>query len=226
MHRSTILVSTPASGYTPAIPLQHTYNENESTSQTSIAQPFASSVLAGSTLIVSVGWYDNASANVSVSQGTNGAFTAVTAQDNDSSSGAISHQIFRFSGSAAITAGSSLITATFSSSVDYPWIHITEVPGMLTASPIDGTVSNHSGSGNATSGALVTTNAADFLYCSGSTWKTWSGVGAGFTVLDITAQDGNVAMYQNVNATGSYTGSASPTQGAGWIMQMAAFKVS
>lgn len=225
MHRSTILVQAPVAGHVPAIPLQSTYNENESVNQTSIAKAFASNVTAGSTLIVTVGWYDNQAATVTVADGTNHAYTAANTQINDSSSGAISQQIFRFSGSAAILAANSLITATFNANVDYPWIQITEVPGLQTVSPIDGVVANHGASGNATSGALVTTNPYDFLYCSGSTNKTWTAVDPGFTALVVTAIDGNVAMYKNVSVAGSYTGSASPSQASNWVMQMVAFKI-
>lgn len=196
-------------------------NGSAVTSQTC---PAPANVAAGSLLVATVQWNQNSAVSMTVSDGLNGAWTAVTSAAIQTTTPG-SEQLFYFPNSAAGAVTVTFTTSPATSSTIF--CSFVEYVGMATSSPIDGTPVTNALNTAATTmivpsaGSMATSNANDLIVgaCSPS------------AALSITADTGYTTRMtsqaaledQFTTATGNFTITCK-SGSSNWMGTLAAFK--
>ncbi len=185
------------------------------TSGTVNALAFANANASGNLIVVYVVWGNTGA--VSLSDARANTYTSATGRTTWGNNW--SSQVFY---AKSIAAGTNTVTATFATTINsFALIYIHEYSGVDKVSPVDVSQSA-TGSGSAMStGAVVTTNAADLLFAGAASEKGVTSGGSGYTTRS--TRFGNRTLDRNVSAAGSYSATASQN-GTAWVMQLVAFK--
>jgi hypothetical protein len=128
-----------------------------------------------------------------------------------------------------VVGGADTFTATFSSANNHPWIAIYEVRNASTTNPLD-QAAHAQGSGSvANSGATpLTTSANEFVFAVTGLPASYTGTvtaGAGYTLeIQDTGHSRAATEWENVSATGSYSGIFNLSPGTNWTAIVVTFK--
>ncbi len=192
------------------------------TPQTTVNVTFTTAQVAGDLNVVVVGWNDSTATVSSVRDSKGNVYTRAVGPTVVS--GFLSQSIYYAKNIASATAGSNIVTVTFSAAAVYPDIRILEYSGADPNNPVDVTAANSGSSTSSSSGSATTTNATDLIFGANVVLTTTSGPGSGFTKRLLTSPDGDIAEDRMVTATGSYSATAPIAPSGRWIMQMVAFR--
>jgi len=194
------------------------------TAQTTVSVPFTAAQAAGDLNVVVVGW-NNSTATVSaVTDTLNNSYTLAVGPTVEA--GVASQSIYYAKNIAGAAAGANTVTVAFASAAAFPDIRILEYQGADLTNPVDVTVASTGNSATSSSGAAITTNAADLLFGANLVGSTTTGPGSGFASRLLTQPDGDIAEDTMVTATGSYSATAPINPSNPWIMQMVAFRAA
>jgi hypothetical protein len=172
--------------------------------------------------VVIVGWNDTIAHVSSVKDAMGNAYQLAVGPTL--LSGALSQSIYYAKNIINATTGANPVTVTFDTAAIYPDIRILEYSGIDTVNPLDVVVGAQGSSTSSSSGAVATTNANDLLVGANIVLSMTNAAGSGFTQRLLTLPDGDIAEDSVVTAIGSYSASAPIPVGAGWVMQMIAFR--
>jgi len=189
--------------------------------QTTVNVTYTAAQAVGDLNVVVVGWNDSTATVTSVRDSKGNVYSRAVGPTV--LSGALSQSIYFAKNIAAATAGSNIVTVTFSSAAVYPDIRILEYKGADPNNPVDVFAAGSGNSTSSNSGSATTTTATDLIF-GANTVTTTSGTGSGFTRRILTSPDGDIAEDKMVTAIGSYNATAPVTPVGQWIMQMVAFR--
>ncbi len=116
------------------------------------------------------------------------------------------------------------MTVTFNKAAAYPDVRILEYSGLDPSAPLDKAVGAAGTGTAANSGSVSTTAASELIFGAGTSGSKFTAAGSGFTSRMINLY-GNIAEDKTVNATGSYSATATEASGV-WVMQVATFKAA
>jgi chitodextrinase len=219
-YSSTATASTPAGSGISFV--QGAYTDPTST-QSSVAVTFAGAQGAGDLNVVAIGWQDSTNSVLSVSD-TSGNTYAVAASPVVLS-GSRSQVMYYAKNIAGASAGTNVVTVTFSAAVDSADVRILEYSGIDPNSPLDISV-GASGTGSALdSGTATTSSANELLVTANDVEHSIASAGSSFTQR-LSTLDGDDTEDQVVASAGNYNGTATQYGSGDWIMQLAAFKAA
>ena len=191
------------------------------TPQSTVNITFTAAQAAGNLNVVVVGWNDSTATVTGLTDKSGNVYARAVGPTVIS--GSLSQSIYYAKNIVAATAGTNIVTVTFSVAAAYPDVRILEYSGADPANPVDVTAASSGNSATSSSGAATTTNATDLIFGANIVTTTTSGPGSGFTSRLITSLDGDIAEDEMVTVTGSYSATA-PLSSGQWIMQMVAFR--
>ncbi len=186
--------------------------------QTTVRVRFSKAQAAGNTNVLVIGWNDDTSRIVSVSDSAGNTYrvAAATVRGQD-----LSQAMYYASN---VKGGSNSVTVTFSGAVPFADISAAEYSGLDASAPFDGSTSVTGTSGQAKTASLATTGSHDVLVAAGTTQGAFTAAGAGYTIRVITRPDADIVEDRVVSAAGSYSASAS-VQGS-WVFQLVALRAT
>jgi hypothetical protein len=183
---------------------------------------YVSAQLVGDLNVVVVGWRDSSGAGVSSITDSVGNVYQLAASPL-AAAGVGTQAVYYASNIGASTAGSNLVTVTFTAPVTLFDVRIAEFAGIEPANVVDATA-GASGSGTlADTSNATTTYAHDLLLGAFLGESPIVSVGAGFTGRLATAI-GSLVADETIAATGSYHATALLSVPGAWIAQLVAFK--
>jgi len=226
--RSASATSTPTAtptfaaeerGNAPAAPLRFVQIASAvpQQSQTSVRVSFPQTQAAGNANVVAIGWNDNTSQIVGVSDSSGNTYrvAAPTARGPGLSQAILYATNLR--------GGSNTITVTFSGPAPFADIRAMEYSG-VGSDPLDRSTSATGNSRRAQTNPLVTSGGNDVLVAAGMTGDAFTSGGNGYTTRVITQPDGDIVEDRVVTSSGTYSASA---RGDGhWILQLVAFRAA
>jgi hypothetical protein len=101
-----------------------------------------------------------------------------------------------------------------------------EYAGLDTTNPFDRAASASGTTVLANSGNVTTTTAVELVFGAGTTVRTFTAAGTGFTTRIITSPDGDIAEDRNAPVTGTYNATATQNTTGAWVMQVATFRAA
>lgn len=200
---------------------QSSFN-NITTSVTTMTYQYPSAVTAGNLLVcAAVGNSGGTTTNTcTVSDDVNGAWTQITLVRENTTTD-LTLFLFYFPNTGA---GQPTLTVT-TNHASAIYLHVAEVSGALTASPLDGSGIGQASTGGTMSASSFTTTQADFIYCAAVPFNSISST-TGWTQLQFDAATSNMySLFQIQGAAGAEVASF-PLSGSvkWWVIAAAGFK--
>ena len=186
-----------------------------------VTAKYASGQNVGGLNVVVVGWIGTTATVVSVTD-TKGN-TYIPTVGPVSISGTATQRIYYASNIAAATAGANTVTVTFSATVQWPDVRITEYGGISTITPFEAGVSATGSGTSINSGPITTTNANDVLVASDYVQQVTSASDPAY-VQRLLSPGGETVEDKIVISTGAYSASATQSPSGWWLMQLVAFR--
>ena len=175
---------------------------------------------AGDLNLVVVGWNDTTATVQSVKDSAGNSYSLAAGP----TSGTALRQSIYYAKN--IFGGSNAVTVVFSPAAAYPDIRILEYSGLDPSTPLDVSSGASGSSATASTGAVNTAGPNELIFGADTVFTGNKAPGTGFTTRIITTPDSNLAEDRTVNATGSYSASATLTASGPWVMQMSTFKAA
>jgi len=191
------------------------------TNKTTQAVVFTAAQTAGNLNVVIIGWNDTTSHITSVTDTRGNTYQLAVGPTTLAGLG--TQAIYYAANIGPSGANTNSVTVTFDAAVPYLDIRAAEYSGIDPVRPIDVVKAGTGSTATSDSGAVTTTNTNDLLVAGNYVLTMTSAAGTGYTNRVITSE-GNVLEDRIVTAAGSYNATAPLTSGAGWIMQMVAFR--
>jgi fibronectin type III domain protein len=212
--------ATTLAGGPPSIAFVQSNYAVPPTPQTTVTVRYTGAQTPGNLNVVAIGWNDATSQVVTVTDTVGNVYVRALATVQPGIQSQVIYYAANIGGAAANT---NTVTVTFNAAADWPDVRIAEYRGIDPVTPVDIATGAYGTDGMSNSGAVTTTNATDLLVGANYVQTRTLGPGAGYTERLITTPDGNILEDRVVTATGSYSATA-PVNGAGWVMQMVAFR--
>jgi hypothetical protein len=215
---------TPTPTPTPTTPayIQGNYAVPQ-TPQTNVMVPFTSNQSAGDLNVVIVGWNDSTSQVSTVKDSMGNTYLLAV---GPMVTGAVSQSIYYAKNIRGTSAGTNVVTVTFSSAATNPDIRVLEYTGIDLANPMDAVGGSTGNSSTSNSGTVTTANPTDLLVAANTVQTYTIGTDTGYTQRLLTNPDGDLVEDRVVTAASSYSASPSLGQAGSWVMQMVAFKAA
>ncbi|MBZ5676611.1 MAG: fibronectin type III domain-containing protein [Acidobacteriia bacterium] len=189
-----------------------------------VSVTYTAAQVAGDLNVVAVGWNDSTAVVNTVTDNHGNIYTRAVGPTV--LSGSLSQSIYYAKNIVAATAGSNIVTVTFSVAAVYPDVRIHEYSGADPNNPVDVTAAGSGNSATSATAAVTTTNATDLLFGANMVSTYTSKAGTGFTIRMNTVPDGDITEDEMVAATGSYTANAPLGSSGAWVIQLVAFRTA
>jgi len=209
------LMAVPAYGQT----IVQSNAVTNNAAHTSLTVPFTSNPTAGDLIDVMV-QVNSTTVTITAADTCANTFMQIISQNSNDNT----QREVRFYAKNIAGCGADSVTLTYSASVPFSRVLISEISGLDTTSPLDQSISSNGAGVSLSVPSVTTTAASEILIACGNTSVTSTGTaGTGYTIY---LSQSAFCEDQVVSTTGNYAATATESMTGNWIMTLASYKVS